>query len=94
VRLLKYMGVKAIESWVELPAAEREKLLQRSTLAVLPPPENCELLATRAPLKFKQLLDRRNTAYQVRYDRREKLYKLFAPEGVSAAEKFLNDENF
>ena len=90
VRLLQFLQVKAAMPWVELPREERENLAGKSPLPLLELPEDCELLATRAPLKFKQILDKHQTAYKVHYDPVEKLYKLYGTE--PAVEKFSNAE--
>ena len=90
VRLLQFLQVKAVTPWVELPQAEHDKLCKKSVLPLLPLPEDCELLATRVPLKFKQILDKHQAAYKVIYDPVEKLCKLYGTE--PAVEKFLNSE--
>ena len=62
---------------MELPQDEVDKMRKRSPLLLVEPPEDCELLVTRVPLKMENLLDKNRTAYRVVYDPEEKLTKLY-----------------
>ena len=90
VRLLEYLGVKSFMPWVELPQSLRNELLLHSVLPALPLPEDCELLATRAPLRGKKLIDKNGQTYKIVWDKAEKLCKIYgekpAPEQFAAAE--------
>ena len=90
VKLLQLLQVKAVMPWVELPQTERDDLAGKSTLSLLELPKDCELLATRVPLKFSKLLDKHQQAYKVVYDAEEKLYKLYGE--TPAVEKFAASE--
>ena len=90
VKLLQLLQVAAVMPWVELPQAERNNLAGKSPLAMLELPEDCELLATRVPLKFSKLLDKHQQAYKVVYDAGEKLYKLYGE--TPAVKKFSGAE--
>ena len=90
VRLLQFLQIKAAMPWVELPRGERENLAGKSPLPLLGLPEDCELMATRAPLKFKQILDKHQAAYKVVYDPVEKLCKLYGSD--PAVKKFADAE--
>lgn len=90
VKLLQFLQVKGVMPWVELPRTEREKLLEKSPLPLLELPADCELLATRVPLKFQQILDKHQIAYKAIYDPAEKLYKLYGT--APAVEKFSEAE--
>ena len=92
IRLLKMMKVSAAEPWVELPESEVENLQKKSVLPLCSNSSDCELLTTRLPLKFKELTDKNQQIYRVKYDKQEKLYKLFG--STSSREKFRADENF
>lgn len=92
MRLLKMMKVSAAEPWVELPTAEVENLQKKSILPLCSGSEDCELLTTRVPLKFGELADKNQQIYRIKYDKQEKLYKLFG--STPAREKFRTNENF
>ena len=96
-KLLKRFAVKAFEPWVELPESELVLLQEHSPLVMTEPSGNCELLATRVPLKMQKLIDKNDQAYCVKYDPHEKLYKLFASEDkntCSALEKFRRNPSY
>ena len=76
-RLLKQFCAQSAEPWVELPQDEVDKMRKRSPLLLVEPPEDCELLVTRVPLKMENLLDKNRTVYRVVYDPEEKLTKLY-----------------
>lgn len=78
VRMLEYLGAKAVMPWVELPQKERDAMQQHSTLPVVPVLESCELMATRVPLKPGILTDRDGNQYKIVFDKNEKLTKLCA----------------
>ena len=84
VRLLQFLQVKAVMPWVELPQAEHDALFEHSVLPLLELPEDCELLATRVPLKFSGILDKHQQTYKVVYDAGEKLYKLYGEKPAVA----------
>ena len=69
-----------------------ENLQKKSILPLISGSEDCELLTTRVPLKFGELSDKNQQIYRVKYDKQEKLYKLFG--STPAREKFRTNENF
>ena len=82
---------------LELPESELVLLQEHSPLVMTEPSGNCELLATRVPLKMQKLIDKNDQAYCVKYDPHEKLYKLFASEDkntCSALEKFRRNPSY
>lgn len=92
VRLLKMMKFSAIAPWVELPEKEVENLRIKSILPIREATADCELLTTRVPLKFNELLDKNQRVYRIKYDKREKLYKLYGDEPATG--KFRSGETF
>jgi hypothetical protein len=61
-----------------------------SVLPALPLPEDCELLATRVPLRGKKLIDKNQQTYKIVWDKAEKLCKIYgekpAPDQFAASE--------
>jgi squalene cyclase len=82
----------AVTPWVELPQNEVELLATHTTLPLLEPPEDCELLVSRVPFKFKKLLDKNAEEYHVIYDQEEKLTKLYGK--TPALKRFRSNENY
>lgn len=92
VRLLKMMKFTSLEPWVELPEKEVENLRKKSMLPVAECTGECELLTTRVPLKNGELLDKNQRIYRIKYDKSEKLYKLYGDEPATG--KFRSGETF
>lgn len=90
VKLLEYLSCRGVMPWVELPENEQKNLADRSTLALLPLPAECELLATRIPLKDKKLLDKHQNCYRIEYDPAEKLCKIYG--AGNALENFAKND--
>lgn len=92
VELLSKFKLCAVTPWVELPQHEVELLAAHTSLPLLEPPEDCELLVSRVPFKFKKLLDKNAEEYRVVYDPEEKLTKLYGT--TPALKRFRSNGNY